>query len=43
MIVSMTYSFEENKLTEYEPNLIVKIYFDSHSAEVINIGKLEKK
>ena len=43
MIVSMTYSFEEIDIIEYEPNLTIKIYFDSRSAEVISIGKLSKK
>ena len=43
MIISMTYSFEESDIIEYEPNLTIKIYFDSRSAEVINIGKLNKK
>ena len=43
MIVSMTYSFEESEIIEYEPNLTIKIYFDSRSAEVIGIGKLSKK
>ena len=43
MIISMTYSFEESKIIEYEPNLTIKIYFDSRSAEVIGIGKLSKK
>ena len=39
----MTYTFEESDIIEYEPNLTIKIYFDSRSAEVINIGKLNKK
>ena len=43
MIISMTYSFEESEIIEYEPNLIIKVYFDSRSAEVISIGKLSKK
>ena len=43
MIISMTYSFEEIDIIEYEPNLTIKIYFDSRSAEVIGIGKLSKK
>ena len=43
MIISMTYSFEESEIIEYEPNLTIKIYFDSRSAEVIGIGKLSKK
>ena len=43
MIISMTYSFEEREIIEYEPNLIIKVYFDSRSAEVISIGKLSKK
>tara|TARA_B100001113_G_scaffold282933_1_gene237971 strand:- start:426 stop:872 length:447 start_codon:yes stop_codon:yes gene_type:complete len=43
MIVSMTYSFEEIDIIEYEPNLTIKIYFDSRSAEVIGVGKLNKK
>ena len=43
MIISMTYTFEESDIIEYEPNLTIKIYFDSRSAEVINIGKLNKK
>tara|TARA_B100000073_G_scaffold331110_1_gene320199 strand:+ start:304 stop:750 length:447 start_codon:yes stop_codon:yes gene_type:complete len=43
MIISMTYSFEESEIIEYEPNLIIKVYFDSRSAEVIGIGKLSKK
>ena len=43
MIVSMTYSFEESDIIEFEPNLTIKIYFDSRSAEVISIGKLNKK
>ena len=43
MIISMTYSFEEIDIIEYEPNLTIKIYFDSRSAEVISIGKLNKK
>ena len=43
MIISMTYSFEESEIIEYEPNLTIKIYFDSRSAEVIGIGKLNKK
>ena len=43
MIISMTYSFEESEVIEYEPNLTIKIYFDSRSAEVIGIGKLSKK
>ena len=43
MIISMTYSFEEREIIEYEPNLAIKIYFDSRSAEVIGIGKLSKK
>ena len=43
MIISMTYSFEESEIIEYEPNLIIKVYFDSCSAEVISIGKLSKK
>ncbi len=43
MIISMTYSFEESEIIEYEPNLTIKIYFDSRSAEVISIGKLSKK
>ena len=43
MIISMTYSFEESEIIDYEPNLIIKVYFDSRSAEVIGIGKLSKK
>ena len=43
MIISMTYSFEEIDIIEYEPNLTIKIYFDSRSAEVISVGKLNKK
>ena len=43
MIISMTYSFEEIDIIEYEPNLTIKIYFDSRSAEVIGVGKLNKK
>tara|TARA_B100000579_G_scaffold25937_1_gene18267 strand:+ start:90 stop:536 length:447 start_codon:yes stop_codon:yes gene_type:complete len=43
MIISMTYSFEESEIIDYEPNLIIKVYFDSRSAEVISIGKLSKK
>ena len=43
MIISMTYTFEESDIIEYEPNLTIKIYFDSRPAEVINIGKLNKK
>ena len=43
MIISMTYSFEESEIIEYEPNLTIKIYFDSRSAEVIGVGKLSKK
>ena len=43
MIISMTYSFEEREIIEYEPNLTIKIYFDSCLAEVIGIGKLSKK
>ena len=43
MIISMTYSFEESDIIEFEPNLTIKIYFDSRSAEVISIGKLNKK
>ena len=43
MIISMTYSFEEKEIIEYEPNLTIKIYFDSRSAEVIGVGKLNKK
>ena len=43
MIVSMTYSFEEIDIIEYEPNLTIKIYFDSRSAEVVSVGKLNKK
>ena len=43
MIISMTYSFEESEIIEYEPNLTIKIYFDSRSAEVICIGTLSKK
>ena len=43
MIISMTYSFEESEIIEYEPNLTIKVYFDSRSAEVISIGKLSKK
>ena len=43
MIISMTYSFEESEIIEYEPNLTIKIYFDSRSAEVISIGKLSNK
>ena len=43
MIISMTYSFEESEIIEYEPNLTIKIYFDSCLAEVIGIGKLSKK
>ena len=43
MIISMTYSFEESEIIEYEPNLIIKVYFDSRSAEVIGIGELSKK
>ena len=43
MIISMTYSFEESDIIEYEPNLTIKIYFDSRSAEVIGVGKLNKK
>mgnify|MGYP001193443349 FL=1 len=43
MIISMTYSFEDSEIIEYEPNLIIKVYFDSRSAEVIGIGKLSKK
>ena len=43
MIISMTYSFEGSEIIEYEPNLTIKIYFDSRSAEVIGIGKLSKK
>ena len=43
MIISMTYSFEESEIIEYEPNLTIKIYSDSRSAEVIGIGKLSKK
>ena len=39
----MTYSFEEREIIEYEPNLTIKIYFDSRSAEVISIGKLSNK
>ena len=43
MIISMTYSFQEIDIIEYEPNLTIKIYFDSRSAEVIGVGKLNKK
>ena len=43
MIITMTYSFEESEIIEYEPNLTIKIYFDSRSAEVISIGKLSNK
>ena len=43
MIISMTYSFEESEIIEYEPNLTIKIFFDSRSAEVIGIGELSKK
>ena len=43
MIISMTYSFEEREIIEYEPNLTIKIYFDSCLAEVNGIGKLSKK
>ena len=43
MIISMTYSFKEIDIIEYEPNLTIKIYFDSRSAEVIGVGKLNKK
>ena len=43
MIISMTYSFEEIDIIEYEPNLTIKIYFDSRSAEVISIGRINKK
>ena len=43
MIISMTYSFEEKEIIEYEPNLTIKIYFDSRSAEVISIGRINKK
>ena len=43
MIITMTYSFEKSGVIEYEPNLTIKIYFDSRSAEVISIGKLSNK